>query len=353
MVKAKFFKITKIFEGEIKETDLTLEEEELPPIEDGEFLVEALYLSIDPYMRAIAKSYTPGQVMIGSQVARVIESRDPSYPLGTTIVGHLGWRTHTIVKEPSNHGVYIVPDFGNLPISLSLGVLGRTGIAAYFGFVDICKPVEGDTVVVTAAAGAVGHQVGQIAKILGCRVIGIAGTEEKIKWLKSIGFDYVINYKTTPNLAEELQKAAPKGIDCYFDNVGGETSSIIMNQMNQGGRVSVCGAISSYNAKVPIRASIVQPAIVQKQLELKGFVSNQFLDRTMDGIKQNLQWVKEGKLKYRETITDGFENATRALIGVIRGENFGKALVRVKTSHVANESVDFSNALNKFKKLSR
>ncbi|KAJ3647782.1 hypothetical protein Zmor_019642 [Zophobas morio] len=353
MAKAQVYKVAKIFDGEIRETDLTLVEEELPPLEDGEFLVENLYLSVDPYMRAYASSYSVGQVMIGIQVAKIAESKNPGFPVGEIVVGDLGWRTHTIIKESHNQHLYLLPDIGNLPKSLALGVLGMTGITSLYGFLDICNPEEGDTVVITGAAGAVGSHVGQIAKIKKCRVIGITGSEEKARWLESIGFDYVINYKTTKDLAGELRKGAPKGIDCYFDNVGGDISTTVMGLMNIGGRVSVCGSISGYNMKVPLRAAIVQPAIVQKQLRVQGFHATQFRDRWINGIKQNLQWVQENKLKYRETIYDGFENATKALIGVMKGENTGKALVRVKASHVENESLDFNNALTKFKKFQR
>ncbi|XP_969053.1 prostaglandin reductase 1 [Tribolium castaneum] len=351
MVKAQVYTVAKIFDGEIKESDLKLHEEELPALEDGEYLAESLYLSVDPYMRAYAKGYTIGQVMIGIQVAKIIESKNPKFQVGDIVVGNFGWRSHTIVQEPNNYFAYLLPEIGTLSTSLALGVLGAPGVAAYFGFLDICRPLEGDTVVVSGAAGAVGSHVGQIAKIKGCRVIGITGCEDKARWLESLGFDYVINYKTTKNLAEDLKVGAPKGIDCYFDNVGGDMSTTVMELMNQGGRVSVCGSISSYNAKNPIRAAIVQPAIVSKQLELKGFVSLQFRDRWMEAIGQNLKWVQENKLKYRETITDGFENATKALIGVLKGENVGKAVVRTKSAHVEHESVDFNHALSKFRKI--
>ncbi|KAJ3647783.1 hypothetical protein Zmor_019643 [Zophobas morio] len=350
MVRAQVFTVAKIFDGEIKDTDLSLQFEELAPLEDGEYLVECHYLSVDPFMRAYAGSYTIGQVMIGIQVAKIIESKNSIFPVGETIVGNLGWRTHSIVKPTDDCDIYILPDIGTLPLSAALGVIGATGISAYFGFLDICKPVEGDTVVVTGAAGAVGSIVGQIAKIKGCNVIGITGSEDKAHWLESLGFDYVINYKTTKNLAEDLKIGAPKGIDCYFDNVGGDMSTIIMSQMNVGGRVSVCGSISSYNARTPARALIVQPVIVGKQLSLQGFVRRQFKERWMVAIKQNLQWVQENKLKHRETITHGFENTLKALVGVMKGENVGKAVVRVKGSQIETESLDFNSALSKFKK---
>lgn len=281
---------------------------------------------------------------------RIIESKNSSFPVGKIVVGNFGWQTHTIVSNSNNQQVRLLPEIDSLPLSLALGVLGMPGVCALYGFLDICKPVKGETVVITGAAGAVGNHVGQIAKLKGCRVIGITGSEEKVQWLKFLGFDYTINYKTTKDIAEELKKAAPDGIHCYFDNVGGELSNTVMSLMNPGGRVSVCGAISSYDATQPTKAGIVQPIIVQKQLELKGFHATQFIDRWEKGIEQNLEWIRDGKLKYRETITDGFENAVKALIGVMKGENIGKALVRVKANHVESETVNFNLALNKFKR---
>lgn len=288
--------------------------------------------------------------MLFPKHSRIIESKNSSYPVGKIVVGHFGWRTHTIVSSSNNQQVRFLPEIDSLPLSLGLGVLGMPGVCALYGFLDICRPTQGETVVITGAAGAVGNHVGQIAKIKKCRVIGITGSEEKVQWLKFLGFDFVINYKTTKNITEELQKAAPDGIHCYFDNVGGELSNTIMSLMNPGGRVSVCGAISSYDATQPTKAGIVQPIIVQKQLELKGFIATQFSDRWEKGIEQNLEWIRDGKLKYRETITDGFENAAKALIGVMKGENIGKALVRVKANHVESETVNFNLALNKFKR---
>lgn len=197
---------------------------------------------------------------------------------------------------------YVLPSFGNLPASLGLGHLGMPGNTAYFGFLEICKPKEGEVVVVSGAAGAVGNLVGQIAKIKGCKVIGIAGSDDKCAWLTSeIGFDHAINYKTEA-IADVLKKYAPNGVDCYFDNVGGGISSIVISQMSEFGRISVCGSISSYNLPIsewPM-VPILQPLFVFKQLMMQGFIVKRYWDNWFDGIAQLKQWTDEGKLKYRE-----------------------------------------------------
>ncbi|KAJ8722176.1 hypothetical protein PYW08_004578 [Mythimna loreyi] len=337
MVVAKKFVVINPFVGEPKRSDFEIVEEVLPELQENEFLAEAAFFSVDPYQRVKLGAKFPCD-MIGGQVAKVIESKNPEYPVGTWVMGHFGWRTHT-VTTPENEKfsgqkpyLYKLPDFGDLPVSLALGVCGRVGNTAYFGFKDICQPKARETVVVSGAAGAVGSHVGQIAKILGCRVIGFAGTDEKCEWLvKELGFDYAANYKTT-DLSKFLKESAPNGVDCYFDNVGGEISSTVMAQMNQYGRIAVCGAISSYNETDPEKrkATIIQPFVVGKQLKIEGFQVNRFADRTIEGINQNLKWVKEGKLKYNEHITEGFESAVEAFIGLFRGDNIGKSLVKVK-----------------------
>ncbi|XP_053609731.1 prostaglandin reductase 1-like isoform X2 [Plodia interpunctella] len=252
-------------------------------------------------------------------------------------MGHFGWRTYTVAKPEDEQFsakipfLYRLPDFGNLPISLGLGVCGRVGNTAYFGFTEFCKPQPGETVVVSGAAGAVGSHVGQIAKIYGCKVIGIAGSNEKCEWLtKELGFDHAANYKAV-DLAAFLEESAPAGVDCYFDNVGGEISSIVLSKMNQFGRVAVCGSISNYNETNPdkMKATVLQPFIVAKQLTIQGFLVNRFAARTVEGVQQNLKWVQEGKIKYRENIVEGFENAVDAFIGLFRGANTGKSLVKL------------------------
>ncbi|GBP59406.1 Prostaglandin reductase 1 [Eumeta japonica] len=320
MVISKKYIVVAPFGGEPKTSDFQIVEEDLPSLKDNEFLAQAAYFSVDPYQRVKLGNQFPCD-MIGGQIAKVIESKNPNYPVGAWVMGHFGWRTYTNVnpavseRSPQKPYLYVLPDFGNLPVSLGIGVCGRVGNTAYFGLTRICQPKPGETVVVSGAAGAVGSHVGQIAKILGCKVIGIAGTDEKCKWLENeLCFDSTYNYKNG-NLADFLKEKAPNGVDCYFDNVGGELSNIVLSQMNEYGRIAVCGAISAYNAQNPLKAIIVQPMIVSKQLRMEGFQVNRYANQTMEGIKQNLQWVEEGKLIYREHIWDGFESAPNAFIG--------------------------------------
>ncbi|XP_063825701.1 prostaglandin reductase 1-like [Ostrinia nubilalis] len=336
MVVAKKYTVVTPFVGQPKESDFQIVEEELPALQENEFLAEAAYFSVDPYQRVKLGAIYPCD-MIGGQVAKVTESRNPDYPVGAWVMGHFGWRTHTVVNPEnskfSNQKPYLyrLPDFGELPVSLGLGVCGRVGNTAYFGLTSICNPKAGETVAISGAAGAVGSHVGQIAKILGCRVVGFAGSDEKCEWLvKELGFDAASNYKTD-NIQQFLKENAPNGVDCYFDNVGGEISSMVLSQMNNYGRVAVCGAIASYNETDPEKrkATIIQPFVVGKQLKIEGFQVNRFADQTMEGIKQNLQWVKEGKLKYREHTYDGFEAAVEAFLGLFTGMNTGKSLVKV------------------------
>ncbi|XP_015607850.1 prostaglandin reductase 1 [Cephus cinctus] len=336
MVKTQKYVLSKQFEGEPKRSDLTIVEEELPPLKDGEYLVEAEYLSVDPYMRAYVPRLPLGITMIGSQVAKIIESKNPDFPVTRHVVGNLGWRKHTIISGKhdtpitDNMAPYLLPDIGDLPSSLGLGVLGMPGNTAYFGFLEICQPKKGETAVISGAAGAVGSHVGQIAKIYGLNVIGIAGTASKCKWLKEeLGFDHAINYKTQ-DINVALKEAAPNGVDCYFDNVGGDISSTVLNHMNLFGRISVCGSISSYNAdpkRLP-KSPVIQPALVFKQLKMEGFIVNRWKNCWFEGIEKNLEWIRQGKLKYHETVTDGFENMFDAFVGMLNGENIGKAIVK-------------------------
>ncbi|XP_026473340.1 prostaglandin reductase 1-like [Ctenocephalides felis] len=285
-------------------------------------------------MRAYMIRYPVGVTMIGAQVAKILVSRNPKFPVGRFVCGDFGWTTHTIMGQNKKEGMmtepYLLPELGGISPSLCLGALGMPGNTAYFGFLEICQPKEGETVVVTGAAGAVGNHVGQLAKIKGCKVIGFAGSDEKCNWLKNdLGFDHALNYKTV-DAAKALKEAAPNGVDCYFDNVGGELSSIIMNQMNLYGRISVCGAISAYNAdvtKVPT-APIVQPTLIFKELKMEGFLVTRWISRWMEGIGKNAALIAEGKLKVRETVTDGFENTPQAFIDMLRGSNTGKAVVK-------------------------
>ncbi|XP_059475084.1 prostaglandin reductase 1-like [Neocloeon triangulifer] len=336
MVKARKWIIAKNFEGAPKESNFKLVEEELPAIKNGEILLEALYFSVDPYMRAFDLSGLIGQRMVGSQVAKVLESKHQGYKPGDLVMGYFGWQSHSVHHgdEPCSLGLdskikpYVMPDFQGLSPSLGLGVLGMPGNTSYFGFLEICQPKAGETVVVNAAAGAVGMHVGQIAKIKGCKVIGFAGSDDKVDWLKKeIGFDAAYNYKKV-DIDAALAEAAPNGVDCYFDNVGGEMSSTVINRMNHFGRISICGAISAYNDTEKPKATIIQGAMNRSELKMEGFMVYRWEDRWLEGIKQNIAWIKEGKLKYQETVTKGFENIPKAFIEMMEGKNFGKAVIK-------------------------
>ncbi|XP_058128272.1 prostaglandin reductase 1-like [Anopheles ziemanni] len=319
----------KTFRGEPTHANFRLETEPIPALREGEFLAEAEYLSVDPYMRPYMLAYPEGSLMIGGQVARVIASSHPRFPIGATIFGQFGWRTHTVCNpdQVEKDKPYVLPDFGTLPTSLGLGLLGMPGNTAYFGLRELCQPKPGETVVVSGAAGAVGSAVGQLAKITGCRAVGVAGSDAKCEWLLKLGFDSAINYKHN-NVYADLKKAAPGGIDCYFDNVGGEISEAVIKQMNVAGRIAVCGAISNYNTSVA-KVTDPQRQFVFKQLRMEGFLVWRWNDRWMEGIEANLRLIREGKLRYEETITEGFDKMPDAFIDMLRGGNTGKAVVKV------------------------
>ncbi|KAL1513654.1 hypothetical protein ABEB36_003039 [Hypothenemus hampei] len=335
MVKAQVYIYSNPFDGFPKPGDLTIIEEDLRPLLDGEYLAEAHYLSVDPYMRGYAPGFKVGTPLIGGQVALIRESKNPNFPEGKYCFGQFGWRSYTIANGVYDRSTavnmqYVLPDFKGLSPSLGLGVLGMPGNTAYFGVEEICRPKVGDTVVITGAAGAVGSHVGQIAKLKGCNVIGITGSDDKGKWLcNELKFDSFINYKTQ-DFKKTLKQIAQDGVDCYFDNVGGEISSIIINQMNSFGKIAVCGSISAYNEK-QAKASVIQGPVTLQQLRMEGFLVTRWNNRWGEGINKNLQWVQEGKIKYRETITDGFENMFQAFTDMLKGVNYGKSIVRVKS----------------------
>ncbi|KFB38940.1 AGAP000414-PA-like protein [Anopheles sinensis] len=334
MVVGRKWVYVKPFDGLPKDENFRLEEEVFSDeLKENEFLTEAEFLSVDPYMRPYMSSYPVGTSMIGGQVAKVTASRHPNFPVGAYVFGNFGWRTHCLVdprKLPAESQPYVLPSFGRHPRSLALGVLGMPGNTAYFGFLELCQPKEGETVVVSGAAGAVGSIVGQIAKLKGCTVVGVAGTDEKCAWLRELGFDATINYRAVgeSGFAEALKKAAPKGVDCYFDNVGGYISVAVLLQMNLYGRISVCGTISNYNEA---RAQVADPQreFVFKQLRQEGFIVTRWHKRWMEGIEANLRWIEEGKLTYQETVTKGFERMPEAFVSMLTGGNTGKAVVKV------------------------
>lgn len=317
------------------ESTFKLIETTIPELGEGEVLVETHYLSVDPYMRGRmrdAKSYAEpfkvGEPLTARVVGKVIESRDSRFAEGDYVRGTLDWADFTVTNGDALEKIN--PE---VPITTYLHVLGMTGMTAYFGLLDIGQPKEGETVVVSGAAGAVGMVVGQIAKLKGCRVVGIAGSDEKVKFLKNeLGFDEVINYKTTTNLKEDLRKACPNGIDVYFDNVGGEISDTVFFQLNFHARVALCGQIAHYNATEVEYGPRFLSYLLTRSVLLKGFIVGDYKDRFEEGKRDLTKWFSEGKLKYRENIVDGLENAPKAFLGLFSGENIGKQLVRVKQS---------------------
>ncbi|XP_049869300.1 prostaglandin reductase 1-like [Pectinophora gossypiella] len=335
MVKQRKYVVKKPFQGLPKKSDFEIVETELPPLKDNEILVKTEWVSVDPYLRAYNSRYPVPYDQFSYQVGVILESKSAKYPVGKRVVSHKGWCDYcildTVPTKEFTKMVYLLPDMQGISPSVGIGAAGMPGNTAYFGLLELCKPKEGETVVVTGAAGAVGSLVGQIAKIKGCKVIGFAGSDAKVQWLeKELGFDKAFNYKTV-DVNKALKEAAPKGVDCYFDNVGGEISSIIINQMNDYGRVAVCGAISAYNedpTKIP-KASILQPALVFRQLKIEGFLVWRWGERWTEGVTQLITWIKEGKLKAREHITEGFDNIFDAFVGMLNGENTGKAVVKI------------------------
>jgi NADPH-dependent curcumin reductase CurA len=316
-----------------KESDFRLVEAPVPTPGPGQFLVQSLYLSVDPYMRGrmtAAKSYAPpvelGGVMVGGVVGQVVESHHPRFAAGEIVEGYFGWQQYAV---SDGAGVRKV-DPSLAPISTALGVLGMPGLTAYFGLLEIGKPQPGETVVVSGAAGAVGSLVGQIAKIQGCHVVGIAGTDEKVRHVvEELGFDSAFNYKSARNYRAKLKTLCPQGIDVYFDNVGGAITDAVIPLLNVRARLVICGQISQYNLERPEMGPRWLWALIVKQARAEGFLVFQFADRFEEGIRQMAQWLKEGKLKYRENIIEGLENAPRAFIGMLKGENIGKQLVKV------------------------
>jgi len=315
-----------------KESDFQLVETPLPSPKPGQVLVKTTYLSVDPYMRGritgirtYADPVNIGDVMVGGTVGQVIESHDPALQAGDYVVGYWGWRDHAVADARGLQKLN--PQLA--PVSTALGVLGMPGMTAYFGFLEICQPKAGETVVVSGAAGAVGSLVGQIAKIKGARAIGIAGADDKIQYLTGeLGFDGAFNYKTTSDYAAKLKELCPNGIDCYFDNVGGAISDAVFSLMNVFGRVSICGQISQYNLAEPEPGPRLLGLVLVRQLKVEGFIVSRFQEKWSQGIAQMAQWIQQGKLKYHEDVVEGFEKTPRAFIEMLQGKNTGKMLVQ-------------------------
>lgn len=309
-----------------------LVDSEVPKLNDEEVLVRTLYISVDPYLRGRmreGRSYVPpfeiGQVIMSGVVGEVVESRAPEFAQGDVVTGMLGWRLYNVARASELRKI----DLRIGPITTALGVLGMPGLTAYFGLIDIGQPREGETVVVSGAAGAVGTTVCQIAKIKGCRTVGIAGSDEKNRYLTAeLGVDVTINYRSA-DLKQALRDACPKGIDVYFDNVGGEISDAVLPLLNHGARVVICGQISLYNLDKPDVGPRPQPFLLVNSALMKGFIITDYSARFAEGIMDLAQWLATGKLKYAETVVAGFENTPSAFIGLFSGENLGKQIVKV------------------------
>ncbi|MEP3380644.1 MAG: NADP-dependent oxidoreductase [Maribacter dokdonensis] len=302
-------------------------------VSDGELLLEAKYISVDPYLRgrmSDAKSYVPpfkvGEPISSGIVAEVLESKNGNFQKGDFVSGLLQWKEKQI---STGEGLQKI-DKSKAPLSAFLGIVGMTGLTAYLGLHEIGKPKKGETLVVSGAAGAVGSVVGQIGKILGLNVIGIAGTDEKIDMLKSeFGFDHGINYKTTKDMKAAIKEAAPNGVDVYFDNVGGPISDAVLFNINQFARIIICGAISVYNKTELPMAVAVQPFLVKSSALMQGFIVSNYADKFPQAMKQLSTWLGEEKLTYKETIVEGFDNTPQAFLDMMDGKNKGKMIVKV------------------------
>lgn len=326
-MKAQKWVLVKNFFGEPKDDDLELVDFEISEeLKENEVLLEAMYLSVDPYMKPYtAKMKTPF-TMIGEQLARVVESRNDKYPVGTNVLSQSGWVSHFVTTGENLYPISF--DIGTLSLSHCLGTLGMTGATSYFGL-NLMSPKKSEVLVVNGAAGAVGSIVGQLAKIKGLTVIGFVGSDDKLNWCKNeLGFDHVFNYKSI-NFSDALTQVAPDGVDCFFDNVGGEYYHTIINKhMRKYGRVSLCGSIENYNDKEVKLYPATNFSILSKELKVQGFIVRTFLKDWPEAFAEMHEYIKDGRLKTKETQYDGFGKMRDAFFGLFKGENIGKAIVK-------------------------
>ncbi|WP_456274981.1 NADP-dependent oxidoreductase [Bacillus sp. AK031] len=319
--------------GKPDSKDFSIKEVPINEPNENQVLVKTIYLSVDPYMRgrmSDAKSYVEpfklNEPLNGGVIAKVVQSKSSQFKKGDFVIGMLPWQEYAVASEVEIRKI----DSEIAPLTSYLGILGMTGLTAYFGLLDIGQPKEGETVVISGAAGAVGSAAGQIAKIKGATVVGIAGSDEKVEYLVStLGFDKAINYKTCGNIKAALKEACPTGIDVYFENVGGEIGDAALSMLNKHARVPVCGAISAYNNTEADIGNRVQTNLIKSSALMKGFVVNDYSHRFKEGAAQLGKWLSEGKLTYEETITEGFDNIPEAFLGLFEGNNLGKQLVKV------------------------
>ena len=320
-------------QGDVKESDFQWNETTIADPADGQLLIRTVYISLDPTNRIWmneADSYLPslplGNVMRGGGIGVVEESRNSGFAKDYIVQGLLGWQQYSL---SDGVGLGKLPKGLPVPLTAFFGLLGHIGLTAYFGLLDITDPKPGETLVISTAAGAVGSLVGQIGKIKGCRVVGLTGSDEKCRWIKDeLGFDAAINYKTA-NVPEALKEACPKGIDIYFDNVGGEILEAVLNQINLGARISVCGMISQYCADQPVPGPSNLANLIMKRARMQGFLCTDYMPRAEEGFGQMIGWLMQGKLKYKVDVVQGLENAPRALRKLFDGSNTGKLIVQV------------------------
>lgn len=322
--------------GEPTPTDFDIVTAPVPQPADGQVLVRTRYLSLDPYMRgrmSDAESYAAptelGEVMPGGTVGEVVESRDPSLAPGDMVLGYAGWQEYAVA--PARHLRKLDPDVA--PVSTALGVLGMPGFTAYAGLTLLGRPQPAETVVVAAATGPVGATVGQIARILGARAVGIAGGEAKVAHLRELGFDDAVDHRA-PDFRDRLAAATPEGIDVYFENVGGAVWDAVLPRLNLYARVPVCGLVAHYNDTAlpagPDRSARLMQQVLTKSLTIRGFIQSEFVTEHYGRFLEEMGgWVREGKVRYREDVVEGLESAPEAFIGMLRGRNFGKLLVKI------------------------
>ncbi|QLE51756.1 NADP-dependent oxidoreductase [Nostoc sp. C057] len=323
--------------GEPKESDFALVETPTPEPGEGEILSRTIYLSLDPYMRgrlsageSYAASVELNSAIVGGTVSQVIKSNYPQFQVGDFVLSNNGWQTYAVSKGETLRKL----DPTQAPLSYSLGVLGMPGLTAYAALLDIGQPKEGETVVVSAASGAVGAVAGQIAKIKGARVVGIVGSDDKRDYIvKELGFDVGINRKTQ-ELDSALKEAAPNGIDVYYDNTAGVILETVLQQINLGARIPLVGLISEYNATSTPSGPNLMSLLIKRAL-IKGFLVSDYQHRFNDFLRDVSGWLQSGQLKYKEDVVMGLENAPHAFIGLLRGDNFGKLIVKVNDDPTA------------------
>jgi NADPH-dependent curcumin reductase CurA len=317
-------------QGLFKDSDFKWTEEPVSALGDGQVLVRNIYLSLDPTNRvwATQDSYMPvvplGEVMRGGTIGVIEDSRDANFAKGDIVQGLLGWQLYAVTSAA---GLSKLPK--GVPLTAFMGLLGHIGLTAYFGMIDIGRPKEGETLVVSAAAGAVGSLVGQIGRIKGCRVVGIAGSDEKCLWLRNeLGFDAAVNYRTE-NVLQALKRECPRGIDIYFDNVGGEILDAALALINLRARIPLCGMISQYTASGPVTGPANLARLIMCRARIEGFLVSDYFPRAGEAIPQLIGWMQSGRLKFKVDISEGLESAPRAVNKLFEGTNTGKLVVKI------------------------